>query len=337
MKQVVYVDVLVALNVIISFFLIKSVCAVSREKPKSCRVLVGSLMGGIYSLVIFLPQVHIVLSVVGRIFFLVAVTLAVFGTGGLRRFLRCFLLLCAASMLCAGAFTALWLLFLPQAVMLRNGSVYVDVGFIQLVLLCSLVYVAAKLFGRFLVRRSSEEINVRLKITFRGKTVNANGMVDTGNTLRDSFTGEYVSVISQSLALNLLPDEYIRAAIEPMNGNLPEGMHLIVYDTVGSSALMCAFKAEKMMVITSDKELNIEKPTLAVSPRETFSAGKNVLVNAAYINDIKGGRDSDKKTENTHISHKTKVKKTGSLLHKRAGNSARTVDKCPGKRGDAPH
>ncbi len=337
MKQIVYVDVLVALNIIISFFLIKSVCAVSQEKPKSYRVLIGSMMGGAYSLVIFLPQVHIALSVVGRIVFLLAVNAVVFGAKGIRRFLRCYLLLCAATVLCAGAFVALWMLFLPQAVTLRNGSFYVDVGFIHLVGVCGLVYIVAKLFGRFLAKRSSEEINVRVKIGFCGKTANTNGIVDTGNTLCDSFTGAPVNIISQSLALNLLPDSHIRAAIEPLSGNLPEGMHLIVFDTVGSSALMCAFRVDKMTVVTTDKQMDIEGATVAVSPQETFTGGKNVLVNAAYINDIQGGRDSDKKTEGTYTSCKTKAEKTKRLLHKRPRNSACTADKCTGKRGDAAH
>ncbi len=337
MKQVVYVDVLVALNIIVSFFLIKSVCAIAREKPRTVRVLIGSVMGGVYSLVIFLPDVHTALIISGRMIFIFAVTLIVFGFGGIRRFLRCYLLLCAVSMLCAGVLVALWLLLLPQTVMLRNGSFYVDVSFVQLVLICALVYVGARLFGRFLAKRSSEEANVRLEITFRGKKVNANGIIDTGNTLRDSFTGEPVSVISQSLALALLPEDYFKAATEPMSGDMPEGMHLIVSDTVGSSALMCSFRAESMVLIASDKQIKFENTTLAVSTRETFSGGRNVLVNAIYANDIQGGNSCDKKAETTHITDKSAAEKTRSLLHKWTRNSACSADRCAGKRGDAAH
>lgn len=336
-KQVVYVDVLVALNIIVSFFLIKSVCIFAREKPKTMRVLIGSLMGGVYSLVIFMPDIHILLSIAGRIAFVFAVTLGVFGFGSIRRFCRCFLLLCAVSMLCAGVLTALWLLFLPQAVMLRNGSFYIDVGFVQLVMVCVLVYVGARLFGRFFAKRSSEEANVRLEITFKGKTVNANGIIDTGNTLCDSFTGEPVSVISQSLALSLLPERYFGAAISPLGGDMPEGMHLIVSDTVGSSTLMCSFKAESMVLITPDKQMKIENATLAVSARETFSGGKNVLVNAVYANDIQGGNSCDKKAEITCGKDKTKTEKARCLLHKRPGNSACSADSRAGKRGDAAY
>ena len=337
MKQVVYVDVLVALNIIVSFFLIKSVCAIAREKPKTVRVLIGSVMGGAYSLVIFLPEVHTALSIVGRIAFLMIVTVTVFGFGSVRRCLRCYLLLCIASMLCAGVLVALWLLLLPQAVMLRNGSFYLDVSFVQLVIVCALVYIGARVFSRFLAKRAADEMSVRLEIAFMGKKVNANGIIDTGNTLRDSFTGEAVSVISQSLALSLLSDEYFKAAIEPMGGNLPEGMHLIVSDTVGSSTLMCSFRAESMVLITAEKQIKIENATLAVSTRETFSGGRNVLVNAIYANDIQGGNSCDKKTEIADITDKSAAEKARSLLHKRSRNSACSADGCAGKRGDAAH
>lgn len=337
MKQVVYVDVLVALNIIVSFFLIKSVCAFAREKPKTVRVLIGSVMGGVYSLVIFLPEVHTALSIVGRLIFIFAVTAVVFGFGSVRRYLRCYLLLCAVSMLCAGVLVALWLLLLPQAVMLRNGSFYLDVSFVQLVIVCALVYIGARVFSRFLAKRAADEMSVRLEIAFMGNKVNANGIIDTGNTLRDSFTGEAVSVISQSLAFSLLPDEYFKAAIEPMSGNLPEGMHLIVSDTVGSSALMCSFRAESMLLITAEKQIKIENATLAVSTRETFSGGRNVLVNAIYANDIQGGNSCDKKTESAHNKDKSASEKTRCLLHKRSRNSACSADGCAGKRGDAAH
>lgn len=337
MKQVVYVDVLVALNIIVSFFLIKAVCAIAREKPRTVRVLIGSVMGGAYSLVIFLPEIHTVLSITGRIAFLLIVTAAVFGFGNLKRYMRCYLLLCTASMLFAGVLVALWIMLLPQAVMLRNGSFYVDVSFVQLVIVCALVYIGARIFGSFFAKRADEESDVRLEITFQGKKVNANGIIDTGNTLRDSFTGEPVSIISQSLALSLLPERYFSAAIEPMSGDMPEGMHLIVSDTVGSSALMCSFKAESMVLITSDKQIKTENATLAVSTRETFSGGRNVLVNAIYANDIQGGNSCDKKAEITHITHKASAEKTRSLLHKRSRNSAGSADGCAGKRGDAAH
>lgn len=336
-KQVVYVDVLVALNVILSFFLIKSVCALMHEKPKSLRVLWGSLLGGTYSLVIFLPQMHSAVTVIGRTVFLLAVTSVVFGFGDLRRFLRCFCLLCAVSLLCAGAVTAAWLLILPDAFVVRNGSFYVDISFVELVVVCALVYVVARVFGMFLAKRSSEEMNVRLTIFLGGKSVSTNGIIDTGNTLCDSFTGEPVSVISQSLALSLLPAADVAAATDPMRGNIPEGMHLVVSDTVGSSAIMCAFKADSMVMASSDKQAVIRNVTLAVSPRETFAGGKNVLVNCTFIDNIQGGRDIDEKTRSTHKTCKARAHKARNLLHKRPRNPACTSDGCAGKGSDEAH
>ena len=297
-------------------------------------MLIGSLMGGAYSLVIFLPNMYVALSIIGRALFLLAVTLAVFGFGYIRRFFRCFFLLCTASVICAGAVVAAWLFFLPDAVAVHNGSFYVDISFIQLVIICVILYVFAQIFGKFLFRRSSEEINVRLKISFNGKVVSANGIIDTGNTLCDSFTGEPVSVISQSFALSMLPAACVAAATDPVGGNIPEGMHLVVSDTVGSNALMCAFKAESMTLISSDKQVNVKDVTLAVSPRESFAGGKSVLVNSAFINDIQGGRESDEKTQRTYKEGKIKVCQARNLLHKRSRNSACTVDKCTGAGSD---
>lgn len=335
MKQVIYVDVLFALNTLIGFFIIKSAACICREKPNTVRVLIGSFMSGVYSLCIFLPQLHIALTLFARLLFIIAVSLAVFGFQSFRRLLRCFGAVLGVTFLLAGVLVGVSLLFAPSGLLIRNGSVYFDVSFLSLVLCCAALYAVLWLLGRFVFRRSRENVQADVVLKFGSGTVELKGIIDTGNLLCDSFTGKPVSVIGQRAALELLPSEYAAAAVDPANAALPFGMHLIVSDTVGGTALMCAFEADEMFVSTQQSETLIKKAAVAVSTREDFGKDCSVLINSQISNSLTGGRYDDKKNTMPHNRIASAAQKQRNSLHKRSGNSACTADSTAGKGSDA--
>lgn len=332
MKQVIYVDVLFALNMIVSFLLIKAAGALCREKPKTLRVLIGSLLGGFYSLSIFLPSLHTAFVLFARIIFLCIVSFCVFGFGSVRRFLRCFGILCGVTFGFAGVITAVWLLLKPQGLAVRNGSVYFDVSFLSLVLGGTVFYVAARIFGKIFDKNHRERMQVKVSISYKGKTVTADGLIDTGNTLKDSFSGKSVSVIDRSLALELLPLECAAATFSPVGSDLPQGMHLTVSNTVGGTSLMCVFNADSIEVVSDYGNAEIKDAAVAVGAVSSFGSGYSVLLNADTANYITGGREHDKKNQKVDKTDKREIRAKRSLLHKRPGDLACTVDGTAGNR-----
>ncbi len=335
MKQVVYVDVLFALNTIIGFFIIKSATCICREKPHTVRVLAGSFLSGVYSLCIFLPQLHIAFTLCARLAFIALVSLVVFGFHAFCRFLRCFGALFGVTFLLAGVLVGVSLLFAPSGLLIRNGSVYFDVSFLSLVLCCAALYAVLWLLGRFVFRRNKESVQADVMLKFGVNSIMLKGIIDTGNLLCDSFTGKPVSVIGQRAALELLPSEYAAAAVDPANVAPPCGMHLIVSDTVGGTVLMCAFEADEMHISTQQGEALIKKAAIAVSAREDFGKDCAVLVNSQISNSLTGGRDDDKKNTMPLKRIASAAQKQRNPLHKRSRNPACTVECTAGKGSDA--
>ena len=330
-KQVIYVDVLVCLNTIISFFMLGAVRLICRERTKSWRILAGSFMGGAYSLCILLPETNAVVDIASRVLFLLVLTLVVFGFGYRKRFFRLFICLCAVSCLFAGATVGVWLLFRPQGLVIRNSGVYLDIGFIPLVLFSAAVYVAVTVFMRFLSRNTRDNCSCTVFLECNGKTLRLKGVIDTGNTLTDSFTGKSISVIDRATAF-LLFDE--KAAESIFSGDLPEGMHFTVSSTVGGEGLLPVFTAEKMAVKTDAGSAGIQAPALGVSKTDSFGNGVSVLVNADIFQLIKenaGGELNAEKALAEDKSSFTYKKEHRSLLYKRSADSSCTADTGKGK------
>lgn len=333
-KQVIYVDVLVCLNTIISFFMLSAVRLICRENTKRWRVLPGSFMGGAYSLCIFLPELPTAVSIVLRAVFLLAVTLCVFGFKNKKRFFRLFACLCAVSFLFAGAVLGIWLVFKPQGLVIRNSGLYLDIGFLPLVLFSAAIYLIVSVFMRFFSRSVRDNCACTVSLYCNGKVLSLKGIIDTGNTLTDSFTGRSVSIVDRATAF-LLFDEKTADCI--FTGNLPVGMHLTVSSTVGGEGLLPVFTAEKMEINTDYGFAEIQNPAMAVSKTESFGNSVSVLVNADMFQLIKEKAGGELNAEKVVTENKNAVlkKEKRSILHKRAADSSCTADTGKGKRNNA--
>ena len=305
-KQVIYVDVLVCLNTIISFFMLGAVRLICRENTKRWRMLPGSFMGGAYSLCIFLPELPTAVSVALRAVFLFAVTLCVFGFGSRKRFFRLFSCLCAVSFLFAGAVLGIWLVFRPQGLVIRNSGLYLDIGFLPLVLFSAAVYLTVTVFMRFFSRTERDSCACTVSLYYNGKILSLKGIIDTGNTLTDSFTGKSISVVDRATAF-LLFDEKTAECV--FRGKLPEGMHLTVSNTVGGEGLLPVFTAEKMTVKTDSGFAELQGSALAVSKTESFGNGVSVLVNADMLQLIKEKAGGELNAEKAVAENKKAVLK----------------------------
>lgn len=292
---------LFALNMIIGFFLISATKRLCRQQASTLRVLAGSALGGGYSLMIFLPEVHTAVNIILRILFMLLLTAVVFGFKSPEKYFRCLLSLLSVSFVLAGVIMAVWLVFKPQALLIKNGAVYFDISFLTLVLSAALLYSVMRICKRFFACKSNEKAECKVKIEFRNAAVNINGIIDTGNTLADSFTGKKVSIIDKTTALSLLSSDAAECIADWNFEKLPQYMHLTVSDTVGGEGLLPVFTADSMLIETQGNKKIIRNPAVAVSGNESFGSF-SALINS----ELMGADELDTKT---YTKNKTAVSK----------------------------
>lgn len=122
--------------------------------------------------------------------------------------------------------------------------------------------------------------------------VKATGYIDTGNTLRDVLTGRYVAVASPAVIYELIPDDYHNILYDYENGIinldrksavfLPEGIHLVPYNTISSSNnLMLAFDCDFFFV---NNMLVRKKPLIGMSRNniQITNDSKCILLNSSF-------------------------------------------------------
>lgn len=323
-------DVLFCLNMLLSFFIIKASQVLCRTRSTTPRVLAGSIMGGAFSLTVFLPVLPVFANLVLRLLFLSCVTAVVFGFESVKSFLRGLAALAGISLLLAGLVLGVWLLFEPQGLIIKNGTIYLDIGFVALVVFAAAAYSVVWLVGR-LRKNSNENSQCTVELEYSGETIELKGVIDTGNMLFDSFTGKKISVIDRCAALRLLEAEEMKKICE---GSLPEGMHYTITNTVGGEKLLPVFTAEKLKVKNKDEYIEVDKPSLAIAATDSFAKDVSILINAQFLpiqKDKRGEMKNDKKAYKQNKRNLTE-KKEECFLHKRLTDSATSADNGAGRR-----
>ena len=265
MKQTIYVDVLMAVNFFISYFLLLA-CAKFLSLPaKHGRLAAASGLGAVFSLTVLLPEFSPWLSLVIKLAMSVAIVLSAFGFGGVKRLIRNTLAFYIVNFAFAGLMIAVWYFLAPQGLIIRNSVVYFNVSPILLIILTIVCYAVITLIGRITGRQAPKELFCRITVSHGGVTCGCNARVDTGNSLREPFSNDPVVVIERKTVRRLIPPE----------GSL--NFRLVPYDAVSGSGVLKAFRPDRLTIFYGKKVIQVSRVYIAVSEKRL--GGSDALLN----------------------------------------------------------
>lgn len=222
----VYVDVMLAVNFIMDFFILWAVGRLTNTPGRFHRLVLGALLGASYSLVIFFPESTFMNSLGAKFLCSLAMIILAFAPMSFKAVFRSLLYLYIVSFAMGGAVIA--------AIYLNDGSP----GYIQ-VLNGAAVYFGSfhygwlsvgvgvallmGLGGYYYLRKNwlQQALVHSLMIRFAGKTVYLQALLDTGNQLCDPLSKKPVIVVETGVLKDLLPPSILEAVAGSEEINLP--------------------------------------------------------------------------------------------------------------------
>lgn len=262
MKQVIYLDVLIFLNTIITFLLLMASSRLMKIYPSPGRFVIASVLGGFSSLIILAPDMGILLSLLIKLIFSVIIVVSAYNPKSVAAIAKGTGYFFAVSFLFAGMM--LFASSLPgiSIVNYNNGVAYINLSFFSLIAACFICYAVTVILGKITKNKTADTVVMNIDITSGKKTVNCSAILDTGNSLTDPFTGEGVIIADRFTLSEILP-ENIKTYLE--TGNSENAIRLLPCKTVTGTALLPCFRAEKIRINDRDFSFEIEKPEIAVS------------------------------------------------------------------------
>ncbi|MCD7775172.1 MAG: sigma-E processing peptidase SpoIIGA [Clostridiales bacterium] len=290
MSSVIYADVLVFLNIIITFLLLLTTSRITKTSAKAGRYALGCFLGGAFSLIILAPDMGVILSLLIKLIMSLAVIFAVYSPKTLRAVLRIWSCFFLVNFIFAGIMTFLGGLISSELIRVKNGTVYMNFSFLSLVLSSLICYGATCILNKISGRKSGGSREFDITVTKGGREIKGRAAVDTGNSLTDPFTGESVIITDKSFIMPVLPNnikDYLNGGSEKCRE-----IRLIPFSTVSAEGLLPCFRCDKIYITDGKSEYSLTKAEVAVS--STSLHGCSVLLSPEILADNERRKENAK-------------------------------------------
>ena len=242
--MVIYAEYLFLENAVTGGLILLLTGKISGLQCRKHFLVLGSILCGFYSFVLFLDSLHPMLVLLSKLGFSAVTVFLVFRPGNPRNFARITLVFYLISFAMGGITIGL-MYFVGVWGVTQNSSIYLGgLGYLYILLGCMVTYLIFSQFSNFIKGRlMKERTYADVRITMEGREVTVKGMVDTGNFLKDPLTGKPVMIISAAAARLILPNEIVEEAVKNdqkkilsenlMNSRYANRIRPILYQSIG--------------------------------------------------------------------------------------------------------
>lgn len=245
MPTVIYVDVLLVINFMVNFILLRITALMLRRQPVFWRLCFAAALGAFGALIIFVPLQNRVALLLYKLFLTVIMSMAAFGFGRAKRIAGAAFCLFTVSLLVSG-FLLLWQVTMrPRGVLVSKGTVYFDIGATALICCCVAGYFIASALSRMLARGSPQGQLCEVTVLHAGAVSVFPALIDTGSSLTEPFSHCPVIVCEQQALGNAMPKELKNFTLGSPTTQM---LRLVPYKTLNSSGLLPAFLPETLLV-----------------------------------------------------------------------------------------
>jgi len=284
MSDVIYIDVLVAINIFAVYLLLAASVFLSAVQAKRWRLLAGSLLGGASALLIFLPSAPWWLQLATKLLCSALIVLAAFGFVHWKRYIRCFAAFFAVNFIFAGMMLALWLSLRPQGMLYQNGAVYFNISLPLFVVFACACYALLRGAAIFLRRRHPGGNICQATIQLLGNSITLPAFYDSGNQLTDGFTGAPVAVAEFAALSCFLPPElheFFRGSKSladlPADHPWRSRLRTVPFHALGQSGLLPAFRTDQVAAKTKSASHPTQNALVAVT-LDSLSDGSYAMI-----------------------------------------------------------
>ena len=251
----VYLDVVFVLNGVVNYLLLSASARLVGSVCKRGRMVCAAVLGAAYAALTFVPGLGFLSGALWRILVFAIMLLLAFGLSGKTVplggiFLALSLALSGLVLMLSGLLGAqVWLL---------EGRAFYAIDAATLILLAGAMYLGLWL----LLQGSMAHVGggvAAASIELQGRREKLTLLRDSGNTLRDPFTGRAIPVVEWRVFAKLLPEARqelqlcttdAAGSMEKLHAKLPKlPMRLIPYRAVGTErALILAVRCDRLCV-----------------------------------------------------------------------------------------
>lgn len=267
----IYVDVVLVENLIMNYIILLATGLILKVKIKHIRLILGSLLGAIYSIVAYAGFLKIYSSFILKIILSIIIVYIAYNPQSVRKLSKELLFFYLTSFVFGGAAFALIYIVKPQDILMKNG-LFLGTYPLKTVILSAIVafVVIITAFTIIKSKMTKKDLIYKIEIKLNGKEIKTKALVDTGNMLKEPITNTPVVVIERSLLYDVIPKEILNHLEEIIGGDfekIPEEikneyiskLKLIPFSSLGKqNGMLIGIKPEYLKII-KEEEIDVKE------------------------------------------------------------------------------
>lgn len=220
---------------------------ISHTPLKIKRCIAASVVGGLFSLLILVPDISYIVNILLKLIVSVIIISAAFGVkNGFKYTARLVICFYAINFIFAGIMLSLRYAFSISFMKFSNSYFYMDFSLLSLLIFTIISY-AAVCAARYIIDRNSVSGGIyKVIIRYKGKTISIDGVADTGNSLSDNFSGKPVIVCGRNELEKII--EIPEMSLVSGNYNILRNFKLIPYSTISENGVIPAFAPDEVLI-----------------------------------------------------------------------------------------
>lgn len=271
----IYIDVVLIENLIMNYIILLATGLILKIKIKHIRLIIGSLLGAIYTIIGYMGILEIYSSFILKIILSIMIVYIAYYPQTLKKMWKELLFFYLTSFVFGGVAFSLIYIVKPQEIIMKNG-LFLGTYPLKTVILGAIVafVIIITAFKIIKSKISKKDLICEITVEIEGKKIITKALIDTGNMLKEPITNTPVVVIEHTLLYDVLPKEILNHLEEIIGGDFKEipeeiknkyvsKLKLIPYSSLGKqNGMLLGIKAKKLIIVKGEEKEKIEKENI---------------------------------------------------------------------------
>lgn len=271
----VYVDVVFMENLFMNYIILFATAVINKVEIKLIRILISSILGSIYSIVVYTNILSNFTGLIIKILLSVAMIYIAFYPDSLKRFMKQLLIFYLATFTFGGVAFALLYFIRPGEILIENG-IYIGTYPIKIALLGGIIgfVIITIAFNIIKGKISKRDMFCDISIYINSEIKEMRAMIDTGNLLKEPITGMPVIIVEKEELEGILPEEVLENLDKIINGEVENikdieqfmnRFRVIPFNSLGKqNGLLLGIKADKIIINYDENKIENKNIILGI-------------------------------------------------------------------------
>ena len=214
-----YIDIIFLENIFMNSIILLATGVILKTPIKIWRNLVGSIIGSIYAIIIYVSNIEIYSNVFLKLILSIVIVYVAFKPVNVRAFFKHIIIFYLTSFTFGGVAFALLYFVRPQDILFEDG-VFIGTYPMKIILVGGIIgfIIITLSFKNIKGRLSHKDMYCNLRVYSEGKKLELTAIIDTGNFLREPITKIPVVIIENEKLTDIFPSSILSNITNIING-----------------------------------------------------------------------------------------------------------------------